>query len=121
MRHGLMASLAFLFAACAGPEEIAKQPVAGRFESALSARQLAGCIDANGWKLGWGPGIYRSKMRDTGDEPIIVVVEDSANRYAVVAIVSVTTHVGGSAAEFRFRGLGGPTGIALNRLVADCG
>lgn len=121
MRYGLLASLVYLLAACAGPEEIAKQPVTARFESALSATKLASCIGANGEKLGWMAGIYRSKIRDTGDEPIVVIVEDGANSYAAVAMANVVTRAQGSAAEFRFRGLGDPAGIAFKRLVAGCG
>lgn len=121
MRRGLAASLVCLLAACAGPEDVSKQPVAGRFESALSARKLAECIDANGVNLGWAPGIYRSKIQPTGDEPIVVIVEDTVNSFAVVAMINVVTHAGGSAAEFRVRGLGDPAGVWLRRLVAGCG
>lgn len=113
-----------LLVGCASPGAIAKQPVAGRFESKLSAKRLAGCIDANGENLLWA-GAFRSKIRDTGDEPIVVIVEEAGNKY-IAAVVHVATRDQGSRAEFRF---GGAVefderiwpGKWQNRLVSGCG
>ena len=91
-----------LLAGCASPAQIEKQAVAGRFESKLSAKRLAGCIDTNGENLLWA-GAFRSKTRDVGDEPIVVVVEEVGNKY-VAAVVHVFTRDTGSLAEFRFGG-----------------
>lgn len=120
MRHGSAVLLACLLAACAGPADIAQHPVSARFESALSAQMLAACIDANGDKLARTPGVYRSMIRNMGGEPTVVIVEDTVNDL-VVAKVDVVTRAQGSAAEFRFAGLGAMTGASLNRLVAGCG
>ncbi len=107
---------------CATPGDIARQEVAGRFESSLSAKMLANCIDRNAENRLFA-GAFRSKIRDTGVEPIEVVV--MANAGYVSALVEIKSAGTGSTALFRFGGAAEmdeamSKGSVLRKYAAGC-
>lgn len=122
-QHLVVAAISAIFlSGCATPEQIAKQPVTGKFESSLSAKALANCIDNNAENMFYA-GAFRSKVRDTGSEPIKVIVYSNAEY--VAAVVEVTSANKGSIALFRFGGAaefdeGISPGSVLKKFVTKC-
>lgn len=122
MKYLIYLVVLFAVVGCATPEQIAKQEVAGKFESLLSAKKLANCIDRNAENRFFA-GAFRSKVRDTGTEPLEVVVH--ANADYVSAVVEVRSTATGSLALFRFGGASEldekvTPGSVLKRYVAGC-
>jgi hypothetical protein len=97
MKTWIAISLTALVASCATPDQIAKQPVAGSFTSAMSAKKLAACVDHNAENRFFA-GAFRSKVRDSGEEPIVVVVH--ANADYVSTVVEIRSTQSGSVALF---------------------
>lgn len=92
--------IAALLAGRASPSEVLKDGVEAKFESAKPAPGLAICIDRNADDF--ARGSLRSKVVNSGIEPIEVLIR---NGNFIYGVVQVTTTAEGSAARFRFGGI----------------
>lgn len=122
MKTIVLLILVFSLFGCATPEQILRQPVAGKYESSLSAKMLANCIDNNAENRFFA-GAFRSKIRDNGDGTFQVIVYANANY--VSAVVEITSTQRGSIALFRFGGASEidesmSPGSVFKKYVAGC-
>lgn len=86
------------------------------FTSSKSPVDLAVCIDRN--IVGFGLGAHHSKIRNTGVEPIEVIVLNGVDHYAV-AQIKVTGQ--GSAASIYLAGVANSTPVAaVDSLTRGC-
>jgi hypothetical protein len=107
--------IAFLLSGCASPSEVLKDGVEAKFDSAKTAPALAICIDRNADD--YARGSLRSKVVNSGTEPIEVLVR---NGNFIYAVVQVTTAQVGSSARFRFGGIAILPQTSLEAMTKSC-
>lgn len=107
--------IAALLAGRASPSEVLKDGVEAKFESSKSAPGLAICIDRNADD--YARGSLRSKVVNSGIEPIEVLIR---NGNFIYAVVQVTTTADGSAARFRFGGIAILPQTSMEAMTKSC-
>lgn len=108
--------LSVLLAGCASPREIRETDVSATFSSAQSAALLTQCIDRN--TDGYALNSLRTEIKNTGQEPIEIVVW---NGHFVHTIVQISSAKGGSTATFRFGGAALKPDYVLELMTTGCG
>lgn len=112
LHHGI---LAVLLAGCASPREIRETDVSATFSSTKSAAALTKCIDGNA--DGYALNSLRTEVKNTGQEPIEIVVW---NGHFVHTVVQISSVKGGSTANFRFGGVALKPDFVLKLMTAGC-
>jgi hypothetical protein len=107
--------ISVLLAGCASPSEVLKDGIKAKFESAKTAPGLASCIDRNADD--YARGSLRSKVVNSGTEPIEVRIR---NGNFIYAVVQVTTAQVGSSARFRFGGIAILPQASLEAMTKNC-
>lgn len=98
-RTVLVAIFATQLIGCATHSEVVADGVRGSFRSMRTPMDLAVCIDRNADSFAFGS--LRSKVVNTGKEPLEVVILNGAAQWA---IVHIRANSNGSAADFYLGG-----------------
>ena len=107
--------VAVFLTACASPREVLENPVSATFMSTKSAALLASCIDKN--TDGIALNSLRTNIKNTGLEPIEIVV---TNGNFVHSIVQIKSDKGGSVADVRFGGVAMAQQSIFKRMTSGC-
>jgi hypothetical protein len=111
---GLIATA--LLSGCATHGDILGAGVRGKFQSTQSPMALAQCIDRNADSFALGS--LRSKIVNTGKEPLEVVILNGATHWAIVHVSAIGE---GSTADFYLGGVALMTPqSAINGVTKDC-